>query len=261
MIKLSCFLTFISFILASQNSVAVVNGITVEIDEYKSVAQLLVIDKKNNAASCSGFFISDSTLITAAHCVQDSKKVLLASFGAEKIKKKPTANNVILHPNFNAEKKLNDIAVIIFQNDTAKTFEELNLNEISIKEIQSSELVIVGYGFSTLPYENDPGYKDYSKLLKRKGSLTPIRIFQSSSESLHGEHIYSINEGISSGNTATSPGDSGAPVFFNSRVIGVLSSGRYNSEKDEDTSFTWLLSSEYMMPLWQKAKEAGASGL
>ncbi|WGL61508.1 trypsin-like serine protease [Pigmentibacter sp. JX0631] len=119
--------------------------------------------KTQGSTICSGFFVHDYYVLTAAHCVFSNKEYVVESFN----KKESETINVITHPlafnsiginfPFNKEKYLTyigDIALV----KTKLSAKEINATKIEIlsEPIEANEsVVIIGYGITEYKSEKE----------------------------------------------------------------------------------------------------------
>ena len=228
----------------AKNCLHIVGG--QETNQYPAVYLLLMIDPAsgNVMSSCSGTFVSDNTLVTAAHCIPGPgvQYLLLATNGAQlpKIQKPPAgtvqAKQAFIDPAIPpaiqggrefgpSQTPAIDFAVVIFPDNTASTWMPLATNVLP----QATPVRLVGYGaINAIKPETDTA----NVVTKRTGlnSLAPLDVIRTQLD-VEGQYFtFAWGEpdevAAHGGNTVSgAPGDSGGPLLVNNVIIGVVSRG------------------------------------
>ena len=141
----------------------IVLGNDTEVDEYPFIARIMVKQKRKRKQWCGGSIIDEKWIMTAAHCVFpgekrrdgkyvhfDSYKVLVGAHGWEDglpIPVKP--RNIYAHPDYDAEYKINDIALIEIPKRYAKILDlKDRIAQINSEPIDTfnAKLIVAGWG-------------------------------------------------------------------------------------------------------------------
>ena len=172
---------------------------------------------------CTATFLSDNTLITAAHCVRNGGTVRIAR------RLNATSLKVVHHPSYGGRLGINDVAIAIFPKGTSQHTAPLFNGSIRTGD----DVFAVGYGCT-----NGGG----SGGTKREGSAKIA--------SLRNGVIGLVRQTNSPGagsDVTLCPGDSGGPLFKNGAVVGIASywdggSGRSSGHADltQESNRTFL---------------------
>jgi hypothetical protein len=254
----------------------IVNGITT--NEFPSVVNLIkpTIDENGKLeaiGSCTGTFVSSSTLITASHCVDNSPNGGVG-LNTKHLGKFPTTASdyqtlvkdlkrpvkvmrlvdVDVYPNLSRS----DLAVVVFPKGTAPAISNLLLR--TAKKGESA--MIVGFGKST---GTDEKITTDPTLQKRLG-YTTIREDPTSNfiwTRLSGGMIMTQGPnrpiaGQTDGqNATTGPGDSGGPLFINRSLAAVTQGGRSLGGTTDYAQYVDI-SSKAVMDFFQLVNTQGA---
>ncbi len=202
---------FVGFVCSSFASTQITNGVTIEDDEMGYVVKVKAYFDGSHAQSCTATFVSDSTLITAAHCID--------SLGATTNRVEITRGNglgalsrlIFRHPEYYYRGALNDVAVIVFEDKTSDQW----IPVANVYPRAGDAIELVGYGKFN-HFERGDG-------VKRKGTnqieLVNTRI-NFNAESKPSNATFGPGE-----NAGNSLGDSGGPMFdqVTGRLVGVAS--------------------------------------
>lgn len=180
-----------------------VNG--VETQEHDAVVIL-----ETASGYCTGTFVSDTTMITAAHCANASKN------GGIKYRKIPPTDIIHYGKVAGSNSKVwEDLMIVIFPAGTGKSFVTLHH-----KAPQANDRVmVVGFGQTDLVNDNKPDGK------KRKGSNKLTAIQENNSVLVYEAPQSPV--GLAAGEQVMAGrGDSGGPVFADGGgLVGIVSRG------------------------------------
>lgn len=148
---------------------------------------------------CTGSFVGPNTLLTASHCVGPTSRVFVKRYEATSVK-------VIEHPDSTDEVEPNDLAIVIFADNTATKWTRLAAQPPK----RGDEVQMIGYGSCTTWDGADTG----TRRCMGKNKISSI-----SDDNM-------IRTARSAG-VAVSPGDSGGPMFNSDETIVGVASGGY----------------------------------
>lgn len=131
-----------------------------KIDQTDEIGSYLVaVTDFNTGEICSGTIISEDTILTAAHCVENSKvnhlKIVFAPSIFAPIENQNSVEKFIIHENYIKDEKqiINDLALIKMKKTIHNGYKILNLAQIkNIHENEFKEAILSGYGFSKLTF-------------------------------------------------------------------------------------------------------------
>jgi hypothetical protein len=198
-----------SCISSTENSFSLVNGEIDEKDEYSPVVEL-----KSGLSICTGTFVSDSTLITAAHCVKSGEpgggiKAMIKGKSLVPIKA-----FVPIVPTDEKREPKNDVAVVLFANGTLDEWFPIS----RVPPRVGQRITIVGYGQTDFVGNNTSDEK------RRFGYNTITEITDGGATIKY--ELGVTCQGQALGRDAMAGrGDSGGPLFTKSGLIGIISRG------------------------------------
>ena len=197
------------------SGVDVTNGLDINEGTYPAVVQILM-----GNASCTGTFVSETTMITAAHCVLEGdeiRSVRVAQTGAQSTK-------ILVHPNATGNVGGEDLTVVIFPRQPGQ-----KVMPLSKRKPQAGDAItIVGYGLSDVSQNNSAGTKRLgkNKLLDASGN-----------ELVFGGELRNVGAAGNGENSASASGDSGGPMFISDELVGVTSGGT----TQDDTKYSFYV--------------------
>lgn len=209
-----------------QSSLKVTNGRSILETEYPSVV-LLVSFSNEGESICTGTFVNDSQLITAAHCVEglDSQQPKLAYVKEVngELSLAAVAQNFVRHPEYNFADGVNpkDVAVVNFPANSAPAVSKIAAATPALDET----LTIVGFG-NNENFIDDAGRQTGSGAgYKRVGTNTVLNV----TDGMIGfVGVGGKTEGVVEGELVSSgSGDSGGPLFVKDELAGVTSGGGF----------------------------------
>lgn len=224
----------------------ITNGIVIPASEHPAVVALDLIGYYSSG-KCTGTFINDSQVLTAAHCVQNKNYVRTVIDG-----RTVDATKYTIHPDYswlpNPEKSSADIAIVEFPAGTSSNFIPL----ASDAPLAGDQIRIVGYGntkvHNTIDYTISPWGGFYSTGLTTSGGDGQKRLGMNSLDRRENGELVFVGEfetqaGREGVNSGAAQGDSGGPMLVavdgTWNLVGVTSMGRvkdetYTEVRDED---------------------------
>lgn len=210
----------------------VTNGKDIEKSVYPAV--ILLLDSAKGAI-CTGTFIDDETVITAAHCTMGGEDVdpvtgrvdhtisLVEMIDPAEKKVKKIADSVAVYRNPEWDKAFEkrqvnkyDLGVIKFPKGTSQNYRKISSKQAAAKD----EFTIVGFGLNYVPKDQndmDPSSAGIKRMGKNKvESLSEGFIM------FNGALKTTTADGT---NVNASSGDSGGPMFIDGKLVGVTSGG------------------------------------
>jgi len=221
-----------------ESAVKVVNG-TIDDGSFPATVALAALNANDDLLLyCTGTFIRDDLLMTAAHCTQGvgTNRFVVFSGLAPWGKEKPISSQYTVHQDFSMDEpspRPSDLAFIIFSKNTAPTN---MIAQLASEDDQANDSVtMVGYGGATPSWQWDLlGVRRTAK--NQIAGLWyggPYRMIKVNTKSeFTSADAGSINEG-----------DSGGPLYnAQGKLIGIGQSGKYlEDEKYWDSRFIDLL--------------------
>ncbi len=139
---------------------SIVNGLKVlptEASRYHAV-MLLIKDEKDKISICSSTLINDTTLITAAHCVQSAQQIMAVfhtditcESGFDRIGHAINSNLAVAHPDYTKNSEIKheasynpDIALVFLEKKAPSTYPRFVITKSP--ESLKSDIYIYGYG-------------------------------------------------------------------------------------------------------------------
>ena len=223
----------------SDSELRVTNGLEVQADEYPSVVMLRV-----GEGICSGTFVSDYQLLTAAHCLEDVTRVEIiaiqnwsAIFGPKIL---ASATRWVIHPLYKkGDKAQYDIALVEFPAATSAQWSAIRKERPPL----GSTVNVVGYG------NNEVNHQIQNDMMQQTGSgikrVGQNRIFEFKPGTIQLVGSYSQQHAKAGGygpgqHAGLASGDSGGALFNQSgELIGVASGVNLTTDRN-DRILTYL---------------------
>lgn len=224
--------------------VSIINGEVAYPTEFPHMVALGYLNDKNEYDfDCGASLIADRWLVTAAHCVRDRRKPVMARMGRldlqdeeESIAIDRNITRIVRHPDYINSRKKNDIALIEFEGDVEFNGDvhpaciRIDPNDVA----EDVELTIAGWG--TIEADRTNRSK---VLLKANLNIVPLESCnqtlvkynqlsnQPSLRGLSNSQMCALNRVIHSD---ACQGDSGGPLFIRhlngmSTLLGIISFG------------------------------------
>lgn len=205
----------------------VTNGEAIEAEAEPAIVMLLM----DGDALCTGTFVNDYQVVTAAHCVKHRREAriveqrfLSAILGYRTI---AICERLEAHPRYaSPSDNEHDLGVIDFPRGSARETLEL----ASTPAAQGDRITIIGYGNDVIESQMVFGEMQQSGAAQKRTGHNTIDHIEDGKISFRG-HL-SADEAASAGNqpgerAGSAGGDSGGPVLDAAgKVIGVVSAGR-----------------------------------
>lgn len=199
----------LSLVLMSLNAFAIFNGSPVNEMQDKSIARFLqnrvvkILITKNGSTNktetpCTGTFVDNKTILTAAHCLVNASKVNVVVDGIQF-----TSQTWMIHKDFTADlmKIVNDLGLIILSEEVSifNSLQVINLDT----NVKNGNYFAVGYG-------GEDGSESDGTNLRISNDSDIIITEKSALASRPAENRYILDQTKDSG---AMPGDSGGPIF------------------------------------------------
>ncbi len=192
----------------------------------RSVVMILNQGSMGQAGLCTGTFITQTIILTAAHCVTERTNDLVVKMGNSIFSDRKTISFNVLSVKINEgyQKTENDIALIqIEENDLIEVIPVQILQEN--ESLNKKNITLFGYGVNQLEDSEDE--------FQGAGDLRSLRIL--SRRIRVGERTFLVDQ---SHGTGACHGDSGGPAFISSLnhklVLVGVASGVVQSEDEID---------------------------
>ena len=218
----------------TQSSIKVTNGVEIDASENPSVVLLYI----NNQGVCTGTFVNDYQVVTAAHCVDRVSSVVILDKVSGRFKQREKYVSYKKHPKYtSADQSKYDVAVVNFPKGTSDETSLLSPKSPSAGE----KFSIVGYGNNVIEDELVGNQIQQSgSTVKRKGK-NKIDSIEDGLILFEGDRktFPTSTPGI---NSAAAGGDSGGPMFNNKgEIIGLTSHGKIFVEKSDKTKISKII--------------------
>ena len=216
-----------------QAQLKVSNGFDIPESEFAATV-LLGIKVEQGNAICTGTFVNDHQIITAAHCVEgqdpEDPQVFWAVTEDVEGQDKPRmvlkakATNLVQNPDYSISRQNGvnnqDIAVVNFEPNTAPAFVTLSADA----PVKDDGITIVGYGVSEYHVGEDGEEIRLGSGTKRVGSN---KVFQAKDGMIEFFGVAAPREDVEQGTwCASGKGDSGGPMYnVQGELVGITSGG------------------------------------
>jgi trypsin len=191
----------------------VVSGKPIADDSIPAVIQIEVQVKHNAFYGCTATWVSDSTVLTAAHCVMEAggnaSKISISRGTGKGLK----STRYYVHKSYLSNQAYGrDIAILEFPKKSSSVFIPMALTQAK----PGDDLTIIGFG----KFDHNIGTSGGQKRI----GTNKVRSIDSYGR-IEFEGLISPTDKTGTGeNVTNSQGDSGGPMIINNRVVGVSSS-------------------------------------
>jgi secreted trypsin-like serine protease len=237
---------------AQQNSeTKVTNGLKAASGEYPSVILLQFSTGGYGSSICTGTFVNDSQVVTAAHCVYDILKagrtassMTFSKTLADGRTQRVTATSLKYHPGYTVvpgRLSNHDIAVVTFPRYSAPATTKLYPYTPSVGQ----KFTIVGYGVNDYRYDASGQQTGSGSGIKRKGENV-IQQVSNGMIRFYGVPTASDSEVPQGKESASGSGDSGGPMLINGALAAVTSGGGLSQAQDDKGNVVTVKVSNYV---------------
>lgn len=234
---------------AQHSETKVTNGLKAS-DEFPSVV-LLQFTMGYATSICTGTFVNDAQVVTAAHCVYDILKdghsissmsftKTLTNGTSQRIK----ATALKYHPGYTVvpgRLSNHDLAVVTFPRYSAPATTPLYGDEPRVGQA----FTIVGYGVNDYQYDASGQQKGTGSGVKRKGKNT-INHIQNGLIRFDGVPTASDSDYALGQESASGSGDSGGPMLIDGALAAVTAGGGLGKAKDKGGNSITVKVSNYV---------------
>lgn len=222
---IACGIAFLALACGTDPQVATseldqINGKIIEETEFPAVVWI---------GNCTGTFVSDTTLITAAHCVRAPNRTTGVVNQTISLPRQGDVKSLKVLANVRSNQNVSphDSAIVIFPPGTAKATMPLHRTAAKVGD----KIMLVGYGGEV--WGGRAG-------TKRKGTNELTEVARGYLISERRGNNPNSGEGV-----AVAPGDSGGPLFIDNALAGIASGGGLGSNSihvdlQSDTSKAFL---------------------
>lgn len=233
---------------AQHSETKVTNGLKASA-EYPSVV-LLQFSAGAGSAICTGTFVNDAQVVTAAHCVYDLLKAgrsaasMYITTEVAGRSERVNATNLQYHPGYTVvpgKLSNHDLAVVTFPANSAPAITNLYPKTPSVGQ----KFTIVGFGVNDYRYDSTGEQTGTGSGVKRKGEN---QIYQVESGMIRFYGVPTASDPlIAQGQDAASgSGDSGGPMLIDGALAAVTSGGGLAQTTDEEGKPRTLKFSNYV---------------
>ncbi len=206
--------------------------------EFPSVILLQFSTGSFGSSICTGTFVNDAQVVTAAHCVYDILKAgkpasamtftrTLANGRSQRV----AATSLKYHPSYTVvpgKLSNHDLAVVTFPRDSAPATTELYPNTPSVGQ----KFTIVGFGVNDYKYDASGQQTGTGSGVKRKGQNEIYQV-DNGMIRFYGVPTASDAERALGQDSASGSGDSGGPLLIDGALAAVTSGGGLAQAQDE----------------------------
>jgi S1-C subfamily serine protease len=194
------------------------NGRAAATGEYPAVVFYL---KQNAIFGCTGTFLDDVRLLTAAHCIYDADRVIIKIGETDVV-----SVRTVIHPAYDAtradERQPSDLAIVYFPPGTSRSSMHISRRGVAV----GAPVMMVGFGVDSRKSILKQGDKEV-------GSSVVDHIDQGYITSSCRSLVEVLPAGMC---VALNGGDSGGPLLSGGEVIGVASGTARGSNVHVDLS-------------------------
>jgi|GEM_PF-1178364 len=214
----------------------VTNGLSAS-KEFPSVI-MLQFNAGQGTSICTGTFVNDSQVVTAAHCVYDILAARRTASSMSFSKKKSDGTSVRVaatrleyHPAYTVTPGTlsnHDIAIVTFPRNSAPATTPLYPTEPEVGQT----FTIVGYGLNNYSYNSRGEQTGDGSGVKRKGQ-NQIAVIDNGMIKFYGLPTSTDASTPLGVDSASGSGDSGGPLLINGSLAATTSGGGLASGTDE----------------------------
>jgi secreted trypsin-like serine protease len=218
--------------------------------EFPSVI-LLQFSTGVGSSICTGTFVNDAQVVTAAHCVYDILKagrtassMTFSKTLADGRTQRITATALDYHPGYTVvpgRLSNHDLAVVTFPRYSAPATTRLYPRTPSVGQ----KFTIVGYGVNDYQYDAAGQQTGSGSGIKRKGE-NQIQQVSNGMISFYGVPTASDPEVAQGKNAASGSGDSGGPMLIDGSLAAVTAGGGLTQARDDDGTLVTVKFSNYV---------------
>jgi secreted trypsin-like serine protease len=235
---------------AQDSETKVTNGLQAS-GEYPSVVLLHISTGPFSGSICTGTFVNDSQVVTAAHCVYD---VLKAGRPASSLtfdkpqsggsSKRVAATSLKYHPGYTVvpgRLSNHDVAVVTFPRYSAPATTKLYPRTPYIGQ----KFTIVGFGVNDYKYDASGQQTGSGSGVKRKGENQIDQVDNGMIKFSGVPTAYDTEVSLGK-DAASGSGDSGGPMLIDGSLAAVTSGGALSQGRDEDGDWETVKVSNYV---------------
>ncbi len=210
--------------IQTQSETKVTNGLSAR-NEFPSVV-MLEFDAGQGPSICTGTFVNDSQVVTAAHCVYD---IVTARKGAS-VMSTTTADGTRVkavrlqyHPAYTVVEGAlsnHDVAIVSFPRGTSRASTPLYPTTPTVGQ----DFTIVGFGLNDYRYDTQGKQNGTGAGVKREGK-NKIAEISDGMIRFNGVPTASDPKTAQGQDSASGSGDSGGPLLINEMLAAVTSGG------------------------------------
>lgn len=212
----------------TDSNIKIADGTDIGKTEFPATS-LLWVERMNKTYSCTATFINDYQAITAAHCVKGVDPNVPLIFlmtidgtlqdGTPNYTEALGATDFHYHPLFNGAGSQYDLAIVNFPSNTAPAMAPFVTTPMVFRGSIRPTCTVVGFGSASFNQNLKPE-------IKRRGDFEVRgRNSHQMLESVGRPHFESL----------TGSGDSGAPLYCNGQVSGILSGINIENDGRQDS--------------------------
>jgi secreted trypsin-like serine protease len=235
----------------STSETKVTNGLQATAGEFPSVVLLHFSTGGYSSSICTGTFVNDAQVVTAAHCVYDVLKAgrSASSMTFSKVMtngstQRIAATKLQYHPGYTVvpgKLSKHDLAVVTFPRYSAPATTKFYPNTPYVGQ----KFTIVGFGVNDYKYDASGQQYGTGSGIKRKGQ-NEISQVSNGFIQFHGVHKASDPKVPLGQDSASGSGDSGGPLLISGALAGVTSGGGLGQARDANGNLVTVKVSNYV---------------